>query len=76
MATADVSEGFLEAPAKDIRVRRVDFRNTDVPQYHGLYAVILDDVLSVEECKTLIRAAEASTNKGWERAMINIGGEH
>ncbi|KAK1072228.1 hypothetical protein LTR12_005827 [Friedmanniomyces endolithicus] len=74
METPIPPENFLSEPAGNITVHRIDFRETDLPQYHGLYAVLLDNVLSIEECATLIKVAEASTTKGWERAMINVGG--
>ncbi|TKA76490.1 hypothetical protein B0A55_02895 [Friedmanniomyces simplex] len=74
MGSPILSANFLTEPAENITVQRIDFRETDLPQYHGLYAVLLDNVLSVQECETLIKAAEASTTKGWERAMINVGG--
>ncbi|KAM3425686.1 hypothetical protein BST61_g7623 [Cercospora zeina] len=67
-------DDFLSSPAPYIIVDRIDFAKSTLPCYAGLYAVILDNVLSPEECKQLISAAEATTNGEWERAMINIGG--
>lgn len=72
--TTLLHKDFLRAPATDIKVSRVDFEKVGLPMYKGLYAVVLDHVLTPDECDTLIRGAEASTTKGWERAMINIGG--
>ena len=69
-----VPEDFLSTPAPNIIVSRIDFTQTYLPEYEGRYAVILDNVLSPEECQTLVHAAERSTLDGWERAMINIGG--
>lgn len=60
-------------PRKDITVRRVDFTKAELLEYRNLYAVVLDNVLDQTECDTLVQAAEASSDKGWERAMINIG---
>ncbi|KAK5695864.1 hypothetical protein LTR97_008284 [Elasticomyces elasticus] len=74
MADSVLPEDFLSKPAEDITVNRIDFSKTDLPKYKGLYAVVLDNVLTPEECETFIKGAEASTTKGWERAMINIGG--
>ncbi|KAK3072886.1 hypothetical protein LTR53_005989 [Teratosphaeriaceae sp. CCFEE 6253] len=77
MATCDrflFPETFLTTPAKDIKVHRIDFDQVGLPQYRGCYAVLLDNVLTVDECHTFVKAAEASTTKGWERAMIKIGG--
>ncbi|KAK4627337.1 hypothetical protein CLAFUW4_04499 [Fulvia fulva] len=67
-------EDFLSKPANDITVNKIDFSKTSLPEYDGLYAVILDNVLTPEECNQMVKAAEASTDKGWERAMINVGG--
>lgn len=65
---------FLSTPAANIKVGLIDFAQTDIPEYTGLYAVVLDNVLSPEECAQLIHGAEASTSTGWERAKINAGG--
>ncbi|KAI5358238.1 Putative prolyl 4-hydroxylase, alpha subunit [Septoria linicola] len=67
-------DNFLVSPAPNITVNRIDFSQTTLPEYAGLYAVVLDNVLNAEECQQLIAAAEATTNGEWERAMINIGG--
>ncbi|EME82944.1 uncharacterized protein MYCFIDRAFT_211204 [Pseudocercospora fijiensis CIRAD86] len=65
---------FLARPAPNMTAKKIDFSQTTLPEYHGLYAVILDDVLSAEECDQFIKAAEATTKGEWERAMINVGG--
>lgn len=68
-------EDFLTSPSPNLTVSRIDFTQTSLPENEGRYAVLLDNVLSPQECETLIRAAEAtSPEKGWERAMVNIGG--
>ena len=64
---------LLSRPGPPITVQKVDFRNTDLPGNADLYAVILDNVLTAEECQQLVAAAEASTNGVWEQAMVNIG---
>ncbi|KAF2169458.1 hypothetical protein M409DRAFT_52695 [Zasmidium cellare ATCC 36951] len=66
-------EEFLSKPAPDITVSRIDFSQTSLPEYQGLYAVILENVLSPAECDQLLQGAEASSNGKWERAMINMG---
>jgi len=66
-------EGFLEAPASNIKVSKIDFAKSTIPEYDDLWAVILDDVMTAEECKTLVNAAEATTDGKWERAMVNVG---
>lgn len=67
-------DDFLASPVPDIAVTRIDFSQTNLPEYGDLYAVILDNVLSSDECDQLLKAAEATTEGEWERAMINIGG--
>jgi hypothetical protein len=53
---------------------KVDFRKAGILENEDAWAVVLDGVLSEDECNTLLQAAEATTNGKWERAMINIGG--
>ncbi|KAL8675373.1 MAG: hypothetical protein Q9168_000204 [Polycauliona sp. 1 TL-2023] len=70
-----LSPGFLLKPPLDLQVRKtiINFKETPVQAYDGLYAVILDNVFSTQECQQLIRAAEATTCGQWEQAMINVG---
>jgi hypothetical protein len=74
----DVPDSFL-APLTDpslINAEVIDFANTPLPAYKDLYAVVLDNVLSQEECDQLIRLAEQSAgghNNGWKPAMVNAG---
>ncbi|MBE7179674.1 MAG: hypothetical protein INR71_00415, partial [Terriglobus roseus] len=53
---------------------RVDFTKTKLPENDGLWAVVLDNVLTAAECDQLVAAAEAQTDSTWERAMVNAGG--
>lgn len=83
----DISESFL-APLpgpSTIKVSRVKFGNTPLAAYADLYAVVLDDVLSQDECDELILMAEKSVgahgqeesgpeNNGWQPARVNAGG--
>ena len=84
----DVPEDFL-APLPDptvLKVERVDFKNSPLNEYRNLYAVVLDNVLSQEECDQLIHMAEMSVgahrdeegpdNDGWRPAMVNAGRNH
>lgn len=66
-------ENFLASPAPNISTQNVNFLHTDLPQYNGFYATIIDNALSKEECIALVRAAEAQTDGKWEQAMINVG---
>jgi len=64
---------FLTSPAKKITVNRINFTAANLPEYEGLYAVVINGVLTTNECNALIRGAEASSVRGWEQATINIG---
>lgn len=58
----DIPPTFL-APLSDpsnVTLTAVDFKNSTIPEYDGLYAVVLDGVLSADECDDLIRMAEMS----------------
>lgn len=63
---------FLSGSA-DISLNRIDFSKTRLQDYKGYYAVVLDNVLSPDECQLLVKAAEAQTNATWEPAMVNAG---
>jgi hypothetical protein len=63
---------FLRSPAPSPTLLPIDFKKTALPEYDGLYAVVIDGVMSPEECNELVYAAERVGE--WERAMINIGG--
>ncbi|KAF2471032.1 oxidoreductase domain-containing protein [Lindgomyces ingoldianus] len=67
-------EGFLDEPAPNLTKSTVNFKEGGLPEYDGLWAVVLDGVLSEEECDMLVAAAEATTDAKWERALVNIGG--
>ena len=73
MASQELPKDFLLGPGPQIHRATVHFKDTLLPEYEGLYAVILDHVLSPTECRQLIDIAEARTNGAWEPAMINIG---
>ncbi|CAN9474095.1 unnamed protein product [Alternaria alternata] len=73
-STFALPNGFLEGPAPNLTKSKIDFRKAGILENENAWAVILDGVLSEDECNTLIQAAEATTNGTWERAMVNIGG--
>jgi hypothetical protein len=76
MASTDKSAlpaDFLQNPAPALERSDVDW-SKGLPEYEGLWAVILDGVLTQEECDILVAAAESRTGGTWERAMVNIGG--
>jgi hypothetical protein len=68
-----LSKSFLEGPPPNPKVTKIDFKNTGLPEYDGLYATVLDGILTPEECHTLVTAAENQAPKSWERALVNIG---
>lgn len=74
MTTFTVPHDFLLAPGRPKILKAiVDFERTDLPEYKGHYATVLDNVLTKDECDTLVRAAEAQSSGAWEPAMINVG---
>ncbi|KAE8133921.1 hypothetical protein BDV38DRAFT_257105 [Aspergillus pseudotamarii] len=64
------------------KCKKIDFATSDppLPEFKNRFAVVIDNILTEEECDELIRLAEASTltpqstTPVWERAMINVGG--
>ena len=72
--TTTLPSEFLGRPAP-ISLNRIDFAKTKLQEYKGYYAVVLDNVLSPDECALLVKAAEAQTNGVWEPAMVNAGGD-
>ena len=84
----DIPADFL-APLPDpsvIKVEKIDFEKTPLPEYKDCYAVVLENVLNKEECETLIHLTEMSAgahqegvevpNNGWKPAMVNAGVGH
>lgn len=68
-----IRHDFLLKPTEILR-RDVVWKNTPLPEYDGLYAVILDNALTAQECEILIKQAETTTNGVWEQATVNVGG--
>jgi hypothetical protein len=69
----NLPEGFLEGPAPNLTRSDVDFSEGEMSYLDGHWAVVLDGVMTEEECNQLVAAAEATTDGKWERAMVNIG---
>lgn len=63
----ELPEGFLDGPAPNLTKHVVDFKKEGLPVYDGQWAVILDGILSQDECELLIKAAETTTGGQWER---------
>ncbi|TEA15020.1 hypothetical protein C8034_v002989 [Colletotrichum sidae] len=68
---------FLTSPAPGpVTLTRVDWPSTALPENGTRYAVVLDNVLTSDECAQLLRMAEASAageGEPWQPAMVNIG---
>jgi hypothetical protein len=84
----DIPSNFL-APLPDpdiIKVKKIDFKASVLPEYKNCYAVILDNVLDEEECQQLIHMAESSAgghcreesapDDGWRPAMVSAGANY
>jgi hypothetical protein len=84
----EIPEAFL-APLPDpsiIKVSKIDFENSPLPEYKLNYAVVLDNILSKEECDQLLVMTEKSVgahrggdepeNNGWRPAMVNAGRDY
>jgi hypothetical protein len=73
-STHKLPPGFLSGPAPNLTRSSINFTQSGLPDFDGAWAVILDGVMTAEECSQLVAAAEATTNGKWERALVNIGG--
>jgi hypothetical protein len=76
-STFRLPDGFLKGPAPRIDpkdLKEINFEASGLLDYPNAWAVVIDGVLTEEECNTLVAAAEATTNGKWERAMVNVGG--
>ena len=66
-------DDFLARKVSDIKVHKVDWQKTDIPEYAGCHAVVLDNVLTRDECTQLLRAAVSHADGKWEQALVNVG---
>lgn len=73
MASFTTPPDFLSSPAPNIQKTDIDWKTTDLPENDGLYATVLENVFTKEECDILVKTAEASAGGKWEQAMINVG---
>ena len=74
--TSHLPSDFLAKPGPQVETTRVSFSSTklNLPEFANDYAVVLDNVLTKDECAQLLAAAEATSAGEWERAMVNTGG--
>lgn len=79
-----IPDSFLSTSAENVgqvTYNKINFSQTQLPEYEGLYAAILDNVLSPAECTELIKLAQLSAGAGepgveedgWQPAMVNGG---
>lgn len=68
-----VEQGFLFGPGPNINKQVINFKESNLLEYEGYYACILDNVLSADECSDLVRAVKAQTTGEWQQATINAG---
>lgn len=69
--------------AQPVTIKPVEWASSPLPEYNGLFAVVLENVLSPSECQTLIDLAESSVDvfrmnstgdhNPWMPAMVNAG---
>lgn len=72
----NIPPDFLSNPpaVSSITMDIIDFASNDLPEYSGAFGVILDNVLSQEECDKLLELAAESTESGeWKAAMVSFG---
>jgi hypothetical protein len=82
-----LSSTTLPPDARPITATPIPWPSTPLPEYAGLYAVVLDHVLSPSECAALLALAEASVpapgepgselrrgpDDPWGPALVNVG---
>ncbi|KAK1147244.1 hypothetical protein N8T08_001983 [Aspergillus melleus] len=83
MTSSKILSDFLRGECPKACLRRLDFSHTSppIPAFRHHFAATVDDLLTANECRDLLRLAEESavqTNKGstaptWDRAMVNVG---
>lgn len=81
----DIPDDFLGplADPSELEIEKIDFEKTTLPEYKDYYAIVIDNLMSREECETLIHMTEMSAgahqegveveNNGWQPAMVNAG---
>lgn len=61
--------------AAPVSIKRIEWSETDLVQYTGKFAAVIDNVLSEDECVTLLQMAEASMRnepgeESWRPALV------
>ncbi|EKJ72381.1 hypothetical protein NXS19_004163 [Fusarium pseudograminearum] len=75
-----IPDSFLTSPSETpITSHQIDFANSPLPQYDGHTALVLDNVISADECRELLSLAEASVpldeenQSAWKPALVSGG---
>jgi hypothetical protein len=75
-----IPDSFLASPSPTpITSHQIDFANSPLPQYDGHTALVLNNVLSPDECRELLSLAEESvprddeTQSAWKPALVSGG---
>jgi hypothetical protein len=69
---AEIHGLLVGAAPPDCKSELIDFSKTQLPEYSGLFALLIHNLLTPAECNELLNAAQSTAN--WEQATINIGG--
>jgi len=69
---------LADPPLTAITTKHIDFASSPLPKNAGRIALVLENVLSKEECQELLRLAEASVPVGngespWRPALVSAG---
>jgi hypothetical protein len=66
---------LLKGPAPPTCTSKpIDFTQAGLPVYAGFFAISIENLITPEECKALLAAAESTAERKWEQAMVNVGG--
>lgn len=74
-----IPESFLTGPPSEpVIAKHIDWASSPLPEYQGRTALVLDNVLSPEECGELLQLAESSVPgedgaSPWKPALVNVG---
>jgi hypothetical protein len=63
---------LLSGPSPpDCKSELIDFSKNQLPEYPGLFALLIHNLLTPAECNDLLNAVESTAN--WVPAMVNVG---
>lgn len=71
---SNLDELIVRGSPESCNAESIDFNKCALPEYSKSYATIIHNLLTAEECAILLQAAETTTDKKWEQAMVNMGG--